>query len=182
MTAVPSIHRWLAGDEVNAVRANEIKDLIDFLRNPPTVHVRRRLSNFAFTAASGSYFTVTFDTLVNSYDPYGMWDVGATDRLTIKVPGWYSCEMVTAWVGTAQNLRYTQVLAKNGMTFDDMILRHDQTTLPNSTTVVRKESMLYLNEGDNIRLGVSTEGTGTFTLTTANDSESPQLRIRWVSN
>lgn len=182
MPSSPPIHHWLGGDELNATRMNEIKDSIDFLRNPPTVHVRRRNSNFAFTASSGIYFAVPFDTLVSNYDPYGMWDPVQNAQLTIQVPGWYSCEMVTYWAGTAQDVRLLQVLGKNGITFDDMILRHDQTSLPNSNTAVRKESLLYFNEGDYIQLAVSTEGTGTFTLNATSDSECPQLRLRWVSN
>lgn len=182
MATAPQIHHWLGGDEVNAARMNEIKTSIDFLRNPPMAHVRRRNSSFTFTASSGTYFTVGFDTLVNSYDPYGMWNAGSPDRLTVQIPGWYSCEMVTHWGGTAQDLRYLQVLAKNGMSFDDMILRHDQKSLPNSSTAVRKEGMLYLNQGDNIFLGVSNEGSGSFSLTAASDSECTQLRIRWISN
>lgn len=182
MASVPPIHHWLGGDELNASRMNEIKDSIDFLRNPPMVHVRRRNSSFGFTAASGSWFAVSFDTLVNSYDPYGMWNVSQNAQLTIQVPGWYSCEMVTHWAGTAQDVRYLQVIGKNGITFDDMILRHDQESLPNSSVAARKESLLFLNEGDFIQLAVSTEGTGTFNLTALSDSECTQLRIRWVSN
>lgn len=182
MATAPTVHHWRGGDEMNAMRMNEVTDSIDFLRNPPMAHLRRRNTNFAFTAASGSFFTITFDTLVNSYDPYGMWDPLFADRLTVQVPGWYSCEMVTQWAGTAQDVRLLQVIAKNEMTFDGMILRHDQASLPNSATSVRKESMLYLNQGDAIFLGVSTEGTGTFTQNATSDSECPQLRIRWISN
>lgn len=182
MPSAPIIHHWRGGDEMNASRMNEIKDSIDFLRNPPMVHVRRRNTNFSFTASSGTFFVVTFDTLVNSYDPYGMWNPVTNGLLTIQVPGWYSCEMVTYWAGSAQDVRLLQVLGKNGMTFNDMILRHDQTALPNSSVAARKESLLYFNQGDQVSLGVSTEGTGTFTLNATSDSECPQLRIRWVSN
>lgn len=182
MAITPPIHHWLGGDDMNAARMNEIKDSIDFLRNPPMVHVRRRSSNFTFTAASGSYFSIPFDTLVNSYDPYDMWDVGSPDVITIQVPGWYACEMVGQWAGTAQDLRFLHMLGKNGTTLNDFILRHDQKSLPNSATSIRKESMLYLNEGDTLRMLVSTEGTGTFTIAATSDSECAQVRVRWFSN
>lgn len=182
MATAPPIHHWLGGDDMNADRMNEIKDSIDFLRNPPTIHVRRRNSNFTFTAASGSYFSIPWDTVVNSYDPYGMWNAGTPTLLTIQVPGWYACEMVGYWAGTTQDVRFIHMLGKNGNDLGDFILRHDQRSLPNSSTGVRKESFLYLNEGDTIEMSVSTEGTGTFTISAVSDSECAQVRLRWISN
>lgn len=182
MANAPPIYHWRGGDEMNATRMNEIKDSIDFLRNPPMAHVRRT-ANTGFTASPNFFYTIPFDTLVNSYDPYGMWDPGNPNYLRVQIPGWYSCEMVVSWAASAQDVRLLQVLAKNGMTYNDMILRHDQAALPNSTSITRKEGMLYLNQGDDIYLGVSTEGTGTFTINGgASNSEAVQMRIRWISN
>jgi hypothetical protein len=183
MTAVPKPRYWLAGEGMIADKANEITDLINFLRNPPTVHVRRQNSTFTFTGNSGTWAKLTFDTLVNSYDPYGMWDSGATDRITIQVPGWYSCEMTTGWAGTTQDVRFLQGIYKNGTSLaDDMILRYDQRSLPNNTTNIRRASTLFLNEGDFLHLLVYTEGTGTFTISANSAAEAAALHVRWVSS
>lgn len=176
MADSPPIHHWLGGDELNADRMNEIKDSIDFLRNPPMAHVRRRLSNQ--TIVTNTWHSVAWDEAVS--DSYSTWSE-ATFSLKIAVPGWYSCEMVIAWGGTATDTRFVNAISKNGITEDDILLRYDQRSLPATTTVVRKENIVFFNEGDDVRCMVLANGGTSYTLLAASDVICPQLRIRWIS-
>jgi hypothetical protein len=175
MTSVPTIHRWLAGDEANAVRFNEIRDQINFLRNPPMAHVQQRVSTQTFNTPPVAWQTMTFDTLVNSYDPYDMWDPAAPDRLTITVPGWYNCEIAVSVVQTTFDGRAIMSIWKSG---DGTILRYDQQNA--GTDTMRQDVEIFFNEGDYIQLRVLFDDTGRTTNITS-FAQSSQMRVRWVS-
>jgi hypothetical protein len=177
--AVPTVHHWRAGDEMNADRMEEIKDAIDFLRNPPTARVMRLVSSQNLPA--GARTAITFDTLYNSYDPYGMWSAGTPDRLTCQVPGWYAVEGVLNLDNAAAvESRLQLELWKNNT---DFILRWDQEALPatGGNINIRKESFMFLNYGDYVQLKCW-NGTGTRTAFNNGFNESPQMRARWFSN
>src|SRR4051812_26048109 len=88
---VPTVHHWLAGDEFNADRMNEIGTAIAWIRNPPMVHVARK--NTGQSISTNIWTKLSFDTLYNSFDPYDFWDSGTPDQLIIREPGWYSFEI-----------------------------------------------------------------------------------------
>jgi hypothetical protein len=180
MTDVPETHHWLAGDAMNADRMNEVRDAIEWLRNPPMVHVRRRLTTQSLPG--NQWNKIVFDQIANSYDPYGMFDTGATDRITATVPGWYSYEGVLAINGTATVARMILGVYKNGFTTNELMLRYDVDNAPSSgNMLVRKESTIFLNVGDWLHLAWNLNAAETRTSQITSDSESSQLRVRWVS-
>lgn len=177
---VPGIHTWQAGDEFNAERMNEIADALEFMRNPPMIHVARRLTTQSIPI--NTWTTVQLDYVFNSYDPTGMWNPATPDRVTVTQPGWYTCEMTIAVNGTATDTRLVGGLYKNGFTGTEFMMRYDQTTAPNSgNQVFRKEMTLFFNVGDYARIGIFSDGVA-LTSQITNDSESSGLRLRWVSN
>jgi hypothetical protein len=178
--SIPNVHHWKAGDEVSALRMNEIKDQINFLRNPPACHVARRLSNQSIAAAGGH--VVVFDTAF--YDPYEMWDPGDPDHITVTVPGWYTYEGVIQMTNAAVDTRVMVNVYKNSTGGDDLIMRWDQQGLQNlgGNINMRKESTMFLNVGDTVILsGYYLSGSGR-SLVATDDYLCPNLRIRWVSN
>lgn len=179
--SVPVVHRWLAGDEFNAARMNEVAAAIEWLRNPPTVHLLRRSTAQTGIVAT-TWTKLTFDTVVNSYDPWDFYDALSPDTITIKEPGWYSIEMQFSLQGTATDGRVVMGLYKNGFALTDILMRYDQNTLPNSGNINnRKETTLFFNVGDIIYYGIYVDG---FTASTAitSDAECCGMRVRWVSN
>lgn len=177
---VPSVHHWLAGDEFNSLRMNEIAAAIDFIRNPPMVHVARKLTGQLISPAA-TYNKVSFDTLYNSYDPYGMWSAGTPDQLTVQVPGWYMCELQFSGVITTDT-RILMGLFKNGFTSNELLFRYDQTTLPTGNNInMRKAVALFFNVGDTLYYGLHCNNT-TFTTAITSDAETCGLRVRWFSN
>lgn len=181
MTVAPTVHHWRAGDDVNAMRMNEIKASIDYIRNPPFAHVRRRTTTQTLT---GSAWTkITFDQLVNSYDPYGMWDAGTPDRLTIDIAGWYIVQGVISFQGTATNTNTALGISKNGFATSDRLLRFDQQNTPSQNGVnIRKETLMFLNSGDFVHLGIFLGDAASRVTQNLTDTESPQLKVRWASN
>lgn len=174
---VPAVHHWLAGDEFNAERMNEVAAAIDWIRNPPMVHVTRKLTGQSIP--SGTWTKISFDTVVNGYDPYDFWQPGSPDQLTVTVPGWYSCEIQFSGVITVDN-RIIIGLYKNGFTSNELLFRYDQTTLPTGNNInIRKENTLFFNAGDVIYSAVISTA---FTTAITSDAELCGLRIRWVSN
>jgi|ERR1700754_3553599 len=178
---IPSVHNWLAGDEWNADRLNEVGTAISFLRNPPFVRVGRRLTTQS--VPTNTYTAISFDTVFNSYDPYDMFDAGTPTRVTIKEPGWYSCEGFLSLSATATDTRALLGIFKNGSNPPtDMLLRFDQGTLPNTgNTNIRKETTLFLNAGDFLSLFALCDGA-TLTSQITSDAEHSGMRVRWVSN
>lgn len=180
MTDVPSTHHWLAGDEMNADRMNEIRDSINWLRNPPVVQVRRRLTTQTGFVAN-AWKKIEFDQAV--YDPYTMFDISVPDRITATVPGWYSYEAVISMNGTGTACRCILGVYRNGFTTDEHILRYDVDNAPSSGNInIRKESTIFLNTGDWLHLAfyhVCSSESRISQIT--NDSECSQLRVRWVS-
>lgn len=179
MATVPIVHHWKAGDDMNAERMQEIKDVIDFLRDPPTVRVMRLGSTQAMTVNGRT--TATLDTLYNSYDPYGMWNVSAPDRITCQVAGWYAVEGVLCMDNTAAVQSRLQLeLWKNNT---DMLLRWDQEALPatGGNINIRKESFMFLNFGDFVQLK-AWNSAGARNFVNGSFAESPQIRARWFSN
>ncbi len=178
--SVPDIHHWLAGDDFNATRMNEIRDQINWLRNPPTVHVARSITTQ--TIPFQTWTKVSFDTVVNSYDPYVFFDAGTPDRITITQAGWYTCEIVCSMSSTFNDSRMIMGLYKNGFTTNELLLRYDQTTLPNTGNInMRKETTLFFNVGDWMHLGLYTDDTANRVSANTSAAESSQLRVRWVS-
>lgn len=179
MANVPIVHHWKAGDDMNAERMQEIKSVIDFLRNPPTVRVMRLSTTQAMTVNGRT--TVVFDTLYNSYDPYGMWNVSASDRITCQVAGWYAVEGVLSMNNTAAVQSRLQLELWRNNT--DMLLRWDQEALPavGGNINIRKESFMFLNFGDYVQLK-AWNTAGTRNLMNVSFAESPQIRARWFSN
>lgn len=181
MAEVPPVHYWLAGDAMTAVRMNEIKAQIDWLRNPPVVHVARLL-----TAQTGllddDYTIITFDTVVNSYDPYDMWDAGDPTKVTAPVSGWYTVFAQYAIAGSAVEGRNVLGVFKNGSDVaTNLEMRSDnQNQLSQGSNVYSKEGLMYLNEGDYVLLGVFQQDAGRSTVITAL-GESCNMRVRWAS-
>jgi hypothetical protein len=179
MTDIPVTHHWLAGDEMNADRMNEVRDAIEFLRNPPAVHVRRRLT--AQTGITGTWTKILFDQVV--YDPYGMFDSGNSDRITATIPGWYTYEGVISLNPTSTSCRVLLGVFRNGLTDDEHLLRYDVDNAPSAGNVdIRKESTIFLNVGDFLHLAVN-HGCAAETRTSqiSSDAQSSQLRVRWIS-
>lgn len=176
--SVPAIHTWSAGDDMNAARMNEIKTSIDFLRNPPMVHVGRTLTTQAATV--GTFTKTSFDTLYNSYDPYGMWNAGTPTALTCTIPGWYTIEAVMCLSNNATDTRIQMVFYKN----TEIAMRWDQQGIQNlaGSINMRKESTIFLNVGDQVFLGAGYNTGAARTMNVDSTTECPQLRIRWVSN
>ena len=180
MATVPPVHSWLAGDEMNAMRMNEIKDQIDFLRNPPMVHVARL--NTAQTLTNTWNF-ISFDTVVNSYDPYTMWDSGNPDQLTCTIAGWYWVQGQFAISSTATDERLILGVYKNGKNSGtDVEMRSDVQNAPaHGSNTWSKEFHVYLDEGDWIHLGVHIETDASRTTTLGGVSDCCRMRMRWVS-
>lgn len=181
MTSAPDVHHWRAGDDMSALRMNEIKTAIDFIRNPPFAHIRRRTTTQSLTGAAWN--KVVFDQLANSYDPYGMWDAGATDRLTIEVPGWYIVQGGISFTGSSVNTNTALGISKNGFATTDRLLRFDQQNTPSVGQVdIHKETMMFLNTGDFVHLGIFLGDAAARTTMNTSDADCPQLKVRWVSN
>jgi hypothetical protein len=178
---IPVIHNWMAGDEFNAERMNEVAAAIEFLRNPPMVRVNRNSAQTGFSS-TGTWNKISFNNLYNNYDPWNMWDSGTPDTITFTEPGWYSCEIVMAYQPTSTDGRMGMGLFKNGFTTPDMLMQYNQNTLPSGNNVIaRKESTYFFNAGDFVYCGAYVNG---FTGATSANSE-PQswgFRTRWVSN
>lgn len=182
MADVPNQHHWLAGEPMNAARMNEIATTIDWLRNPPMVHVGRTLTNQALTGTNATN-VVSFDTLFNSYDPYDMWDPAAPTKLTCTVPGWYDVGFAAIVSVDANNARVITEITKNSIVQTDALTRFDAISLPNSGNIgVRTNSLLFLNVGDFISLLVIFTSATARNLLASSNSESPRLQLRWVSN
>lgn len=180
MAIVPPIHFWQAGDDMNALRMNEIRDQIVWLVNPPRVHVGRALTTQSLPTSSWN--KISFDTL-HSSDPYGMWDSGNPDKVTCTVPGWYTVEGVLCVSPTSTSERFVLGIYKNGFTAAEAQLRHDQQNAPSSGNVnVRKEFKIFLNVGDWLHLGEQHLDANTRTSAISGTWEHSQLRMRWVSN
>lgn len=178
---VPPIHRWYAGDRMASIRMDEIKDQIDFLRNPPTVHVARTLTTQA--VAQSTFTKVNFDTLVNSYDPYEMWDAGAPDRLTCTIAGWYQVEGQISVSGSGSEGLVELTVYKNGGLATDAQLRSDVQNFPSMGTVnISKETTIFLNVDDWLHLYIWQSADVSKTTTAGSASERCRLRLKWVSN
>jgi hypothetical protein len=177
---VPDVHHWLAGDDFNAQRMNEIGTAIDWIRNPPMVHVARKLTGQSISPLN-TWVKISFDTVYNSYDPYGFFNAGTPDQLTVQVPGWYMCEIQFSG-SISTDTRIIIGLYKNGFTANELLFRYDQTTLPTGNNInIRKASTLFFNVGDILYSAVHCQAA-TFTTAVASDAELCGLRLRWVSN
>lgn len=172
----PPIHHWQAGDEMNAVRMNEIVDSINWLRDPPLVDVQRLTSGNQSLPAS-TWTTITFDT--ENVDSYGMYDPTAPTLVTVTVPGWYAVEIVMCMSNTANNARVSMGAWKQS---SELILRWDQQGLQNISGNInmRKEGTMFLNTGDTLQLRAFASDARNIVVNNA--SESPRMRMRWVSN
>lgn len=180
--SVPEIHHWLAGDSWNADRLNEVKTQIDWLRNPPMVHLRRRATQ-SITGGTSVWTKVIFDTIVA--DPYGFYDAGTPDTVTVTEPGWYSCEIYCSWQSFgAVDARVIMGLYKNEFVNVGLLLRNDKGTQPSASSNInmRKEGTYFFNVGDFIHLGVYHDDPSSKSLANTSDAESTGLRMRWVSN
>lgn len=177
--SAPSVHHWLAGDEFNATRMNEIGTMIGWIRNAPMVHVARR--NTGQAISSNTWTKISFDNVYNGYDTYGFFDFGNPDKVTITQAGWYTCELqFSAAIGV--DSRAIIAIYKNGFTSNELLLRYDQTTLPSGTNVnIRKESTFFFNVGDWLHYGVFCDASA-FTTAILSDAETCAMKVRWVSN
>lgn len=181
MSSVPDIHHWLAGEDMNADRMNEIKASIDFLRNPPMVHVTRQTT--AQNLVSG-WNSISFDTVVNSYDPYTMFDAAQPTKVFSQVPGWYQILGGYSINGTSTEERQILGLYKNGFTADELQMRSDVQNFPSfGNATWTKEFTVFLNTGDWMQLGVWFDNDASRTTSTASSTgELCRLRMRWVSS
>lgn len=176
----PPIHNWLAGDDFNADRMNEIGDQITFLRNPPMVHVARTITSQ--TLGQGWNF-ISFDTVVNSYDPYGMFDSGSPDRISGQVAGWYTVEAQMSLNQTSNEGRLILGVYKNGTGGNNLQLRSDVQNFPGAGAVAwTKEFMVFLNVGDWLQLGHWFFMDTSRTTISGSVFDRSRLRARWVSN
>jgi hypothetical protein len=173
----PPIHHWFAGDPVSAERMNEIKASIDWLRNPPLLHLQRTGSSIALAVTT--WTSIPFDTVLA--DNYDMWDAGTPDTVTVTVPGWYTVEGVLRFQNTAVDSRLTLGVWKQAGT--ELILRYDQQGLDGTGGDInmRKESTMFLNVGDTITLEAHTNA-GARNLVVGTNGECPTLKMRWVSD
>lgn len=180
MVNSPDVHYWLAGDEMNAVRANEIKAQIDWLRNPPMVHVTRLSTAQTLT---GNWNIISFDTLVNSYDPYEMWDIGTPDVITAQVAGWYYVLTRFALNATATEARLQMGVFKNGTdSLTNIEMRSDNQNTPSQGSNTHSKAFhVYCNKGDVLRMGVGIENDASRTTTIASLSDSCIMMVRWCS-
>lgn len=179
MVSVPELHHWLAGEDMSATRMNEIKAQIDFLRNPPMVHVAR---NAAQTLSSG-WNAISFDTVLNGYDPYDMWDISDPSAVYSRVPGWYSVEGQFSLNGTATDERLILGVYKNSFATSEIQMRSDVQNFPSfGNANLSKEFTVFLNEGDFLYLGVWFDVDATRTTGTTTPSEICRFRLRWVSS
>lgn len=180
----PVVHNWLAGDDMNADRMNEIAAQISFLRNPPMVHVARTVTT---QALSTGWNYIQFDTIVNNYDPYDMVDlVSDPSKVFAQVAGWYTVEGQLSMNGTSGQGRDILGILKNGTygtTGALMQLRSDVQNFPAVGSVAwSKECMLFLNVGDFLHLGHWFDDTASRTTTAGSVIDRSRLRLRWVSN
>jgi hypothetical protein len=176
----PSVHNWLAGDDMNADRMNEIADQISFLRNPPMIHVTRTLTTQALT--QGWNF-INFDTVVNGYDPYDMFDSGAPDRITCQIAGWYTVEGQMSLNQTSTEGRQILGVYKNGTATGNVQLRSDVQNFPGAGAVAwTKEFSVFLNVGDWLHLGHWFFTDTTRTTIAGSTTDRSRLRARWISN
>ena len=183
MADVPVVHHWLAGEDMNAERMNEIKAQIDFLRNPPMVHVARFTT--IQTLTGGTWNAISFDLVINSYDPYDMFDSGQPTKVFSQVPGWYTVEGQFSLNQTNTDGRLILGIYKNGFTDDELQIRSDIQNFPSSCTGctnLSKEGLLFLNVGDYVHLGIWFDQDATRDTKNATLSETCRLRLRWVSN
>jgi hypothetical protein len=179
MATIPPVHHWTAGEAMNDERMNEVTDAINWIRNPPMVHVSRQLTNQSIAVTT--WTSVSFDTLDNNYDPYGMFDPGTPTQITCTVPGWYMVEGVMIMDNTpAVNARLTMALWKAST---EMILRYDQQALDaiGGNVNFRKEASMFLNVGDTVQLRAHISA-GARNMLANGAAEHPQMRLRWVSN
>lgn len=182
--SVPEIHHWLAGDSWNADRFNEIGTQINWLRNPPLFHARRRAATQTIEYDGTAWERVEFDTVVA--DPYGFIDI-VSDPFTITVtePGWYSCEIYMSWVNFgAVDARVIMGLFKNEFVNTGLLLRNDKGTQPSASSNInmRKEGTYFFNVGDFIHLGAHhDDSSSSRTLANTSDAECTGIRMRWVS-
>lgn len=178
----PPVHRWRAGDAMNALRMNEITASLNWLRNPPTVHVGRTLTNQ--NATTGVYTFVSFDTNYNSYDPYNMWDISDPTKVYAQVAGWYTYEGVLNLGSNADDCRLIMSVFLNGTSTTNIIMRWDQQGAPSvgGNVNMRKEAQIFMNVGDYLTLGFHYNGATARQMIANSTTECPQLRLRWVSN
>jgi hypothetical protein len=185
--SVPTIRHWLAGDKWNAENLNEIGDQINWLKNPPMIHLRRRNTVQTITGGTNVWTKVRFDTLVNNYNPFEFTIdlASAPDILFVQEPGWYSCEIYTAWQSFgAVDTRVIMGLFKNTFDNQGLLLRNDTNTQPSVSTNINmhKEGTFFFNVGDFVHLGVYHDDSSlTHNLANTSDAESSGLRMRWVS-
>jgi hypothetical protein len=176
MTNAPPVHYWKAGDAMNAEVLNEIGTAIDWLTDPPLVHVTMITGSITLPVAT--WTNVAFTTAIS--DPYDMWDIGTPDTITVNVPGWYTVEgaLCLSNVGGTDAKITMGVWKQNA----EIILRWDQQTINNNGNVnIHKETTMFLNTGDTLVLKAYASA-GARNIITNGSSESPQLRMRWVSN
>lgn len=176
----PPVHNWLAGDAMNAARMNEIAAQMSFLRNPPMVHVQRALTAQTITTATWNF--INFDTVVNSYDPYDMFDAGTPNVITAQLAGWYTIEGSLTLNGTGNEGRDILGVFKNTTSTTDIIMRSDvQNQFAGYNTVWTKEHQIFLNVGDTIYLGHYYDSDASRTTLITGGAVS-RMRARWVSN
>lgn len=175
---VPAVHHWRAGDEMNATRMTELANAIEWLRNPAMVRVARTLSTQAI--AINTWTSISFDTVVNSYDPWGFFNAATPTQVTCPVPGWYMVEVSLTWE-TAPNVDSRLVMGVWKQSAETL-LRWDQQGLPNvgGDANMRKEVAIFLNVGDTVQLRAHVNA-GARNIVNSPDGGAT-MRLRWVSN
>lgn len=175
MPTSPPIHHWNAGDPVSAIRMNEIKASIDWLRNPPMTYVQYLGAPITLPT---TWTKIPFDTEVS--DDYDMWDSGTPDEITVTIAGWYAVESVISVTANATDSKLTVAIWKNNA---EVMFRFDQQGLPSvgGNSNIRKEATMFLNVGDQIEL-YATVSAGARQIVSGGSNECPTLRMRWVSD
>jgi hypothetical protein len=175
-TNAPAVHYWKAGDGLNAERLNEAADSINWYTDPPLVHVTMTSGSIALPVTT--WTPVAFTNAIS--DPYDMWDIGTPDTITVNVPGWYTVEIVMCVSNVvATDARLALAIWKQNA---ENLLRWDQQTNGNNGNVnVHKETTMFLNVGDTILLKAHVSA-GARNIITNGSNESPQIRMRWISN
>jgi hypothetical protein len=133
MGSVPTVRTWEDYPSPNSLLTyaeygQSIFDVIDFLMNPPIVHVMAQGST---TIATGATVAISFNKVI--VDTHGFFNSSNPTRITPTIPGWYK-----GWGGVsfAPN-------ATSNAGVRRMLVRHSTDAF-----VMRRDSRAPVNTGD----------------------------------
>lgn len=130
MPQIPVPKTWVDGDFFTAPTANtELRDMLNFLINPPRVALSRVSS---VSLPTGVAVVIPWENqFINTA---GMWTAGSPTRITIQVPGKYRISVIGSFSTNTTNIRVIQVRL-NGSTPSYKIVQCAPTPSPSADTV-----------------------------------------------